>query len=69
VKLRLRTAANNGPIVHPQMIWVWAAMVEWYWQGKTEELEQKAAPLSFFYNKSHMDWTGREPGPPWWEGD
>jgi hypothetical protein len=23
----------------PQMIWVWRATVEWYWQGKTEELQ------------------------------
>jgi hypothetical protein len=25
----------------PQMIWVWRATVEWYWQGKTEELGEK----------------------------
>jgi hypothetical protein len=25
----------------PQMIWVWRATVEWYWQGKTEKLGEK----------------------------
>jgi hypothetical protein len=29
----------------PQMIWVWRAMVEWYWQGKTEELGEKPVPV------------------------
>jgi hypothetical protein len=28
----------------PQMIWVWIATVEWYWQGKTEELGEKNCP-------------------------
>jgi hypothetical protein len=30
----------------PQMIWVWRATVEWYWQGKTEELGEKRVPES-----------------------
>jgi hypothetical protein len=35
----LWSATTNGPIVHPQDdIWVWSATVEWYWQGKTEEI-------------------------------
>jgi hypothetical protein len=29
----------------PQMIWVWRATVEWYWQGKTEELGERPVPL------------------------
>jgi hypothetical protein len=29
----------------PQMIWVWRATVEWYWQGKTEELGEKSVPV------------------------
>jgi hypothetical protein len=29
----------------PQMIWVWTAMVEWYWQRKTEELGEKPVPV------------------------
>jgi hypothetical protein len=29
----------------PQMIWVWRATVEWYWQGKTEELWEKPVPV------------------------
>jgi hypothetical protein len=27
------------------MIWVWIATVEWYWQGKTEELGEKPVPV------------------------
>jgi hypothetical protein len=29
----------------PQMIWVWRATMEWYWQGKTEELGEKPVPV------------------------
>jgi hypothetical protein len=29
----------------PQMIWVCRATVEWYWQGKTEELGEKPVPV------------------------
>jgi hypothetical protein len=29
----------------PQIIWVWRATVEWYWQGKTEELGEKPVPV------------------------
>jgi hypothetical protein len=29
----------------PQMIWVWKATVEWYRQGKTEELGEKPVPV------------------------
>jgi hypothetical protein len=29
----------------PQLIWVWRATVEWYWQGKTEELGEKPVPV------------------------
>jgi hypothetical protein len=38
--------ATNGHIVHPQDdIWVWRMMVEWYWQGKTEEHREKPVPV------------------------
>jgi len=29
----------------PGDIWVWRATVEWYWQGKTEELGEKPVPV------------------------
>jgi hypothetical protein len=29
----------------PQMIWVWRAPVEWYWQGKAEQLGEKPVPV------------------------
>jgi hypothetical protein len=46
VRLRLWPAATNGHNVYPpDDIWVWRAMVEWYWQGKTEELGEKPVPV------------------------
>jgi hypothetical protein len=41
LRLCLWTAVTNWPIVYPPDIWVWRAMVEWYWQGKAEELGEK----------------------------
>jgi hypothetical protein len=29
----------------PQMIWVWRATVEWYWQGKPKNSEKKPVPV------------------------
>jgi hypothetical protein len=29
----------------PQMIWVWRATVEWYWQGRAKELGEKPVPV------------------------
>jgi hypothetical protein len=41
-KLRHRTAATNGPIVHPpgENIWAWRTMVEWYRQRKSLFVQQ-----------------------------
>jgi hypothetical protein len=45
-RLRLWTAATNGHIVHPPYnAWVWRTTVEWYWQGKTEELGEEPFPM------------------------
>jgi hypothetical protein len=43
----LWTAATNRTIDHPPGdIWAWRAMVELYWQGKTEEIGEKPVPMS-----------------------
>jgi hypothetical protein len=45
-RLFLWTATTNGPIVHrPGNVWEWRATVEWYWQGKAEELGEKPVPV------------------------
>jgi hypothetical protein len=46
VRPRLWTEVTNGPIVHPPGdIWAWRATVEWYWQGKLNNLEKKPVPV------------------------
>jgi hypothetical protein len=61
VRFFLWIAATNGPIVHPLGdIWVWRAKVEWYWRKKQKNLYQR----HFVHYESHMDWPGRESGPP-----
>jgi hypothetical protein len=40
LRLRLWTAATKWPIVHPQMIWVWRATVEWCWEGQPKNSEK-----------------------------
>jgi hypothetical protein len=67
VRLRLWTAATDGHIVHPRMTRVLRATVDWYWRGKRKNSEKNLSQCHAVHNKSHMDWPGREPGPPRWE--
>jgi hypothetical protein len=67
VTLCLWTAVANGPIVHPQDdIWEWRAMVEWYWQGKTEESGRETCPSAILSttNPTLTD-LGANPGLCW----
>jgi hypothetical protein len=50
--------------IPPENILDWKTTAEWYWQGKAEELGGTLCQCPFVHHKSHMDWPGREPGPP-----
>jgi hypothetical protein len=43
----LWTAATKLLFIPHMIIWVWRAMVKWYWQGKAEELREKLVPVPF----------------------
>jgi hypothetical protein len=52
----------------PHMIWVWRERVAWYIdRGKPKNSQKNLSQCHFVHHKSHMDWAGREPGPPRWE--
>jgi hypothetical protein len=39
------------------------AMVEWNWQGRTEQSGKNLSHLHFVRPRSHKDWPGTEHGP------
>jgi hypothetical protein len=49
---------TNGPIVHPQMMIVWRATVEWHWQIKQENPERTCPSATL--STTNPIWT--EPG-------
>jgi hypothetical protein len=58
VRLCLWTAASNGPIFHPSDdTWICKAMVEWYWQGKPEELRERETCPSVTLSTTYPTWT------------
>jgi hypothetical protein len=50
----------------PQMIWVWRATMELYWQGETEELGEKPVPVPATLSTTNPTWIdpGANPGLP-----
>jgi hypothetical protein len=40
----------------------YGAMVEWYWQGKIEALEESSVSAPLVLHKSHNEWPGIEAG-------
>jgi hypothetical protein len=54
----------TGLLSIPQMIWVWRATVEWYWQGKTEYLGGKPVPVPLCLRQiSHEQTRARTQAP------
>jgi hypothetical protein len=46
-----------------QMMWVWRATVEWYFdKGKWKNSEKNPSQCHFVHPKSHMVWPGAKPG-------
>jgi hypothetical protein len=64
------TETHNGPTFHlPDNMSEYWAVVEWYWQGKTEVLRENLSQCHFVNNKSHTECPGDEPGSLQWEAD
>jgi hypothetical protein len=67
-RICLWAADSFGSIVYlSDDIRMWRVKVEWYWQEKTKNTEKSPSQFPLVHHKSHMDWLGREPGPPWWQ--
>jgi hypothetical protein len=53
MRLRLWTAATNGPIINsPGDTWAWSTMVEWHRQGRTLDSSTRAVCQS--YQENHL---------------
>jgi hypothetical protein len=58
----------TGLLLIPQMIYAYG---EARWndtdRGKPKKSERNLSQWHFVHYRSHMDWTGHQPGPPGWE--
>jgi hypothetical protein len=58
--------ACNRPLIHPPND-IWVNMEQW-WNDidmeKPKDSEKDLFQCHFIHHKSHMDWPGRETGPP-----
>jgi hypothetical protein len=43
----LRKIFHLTSLFIPHVIWVWRVTVEWYWQGKTEDITENPVPVPF----------------------
>jgi hypothetical protein len=59
LRLHLWTVATDRSIVHqPDDIWAWRVMVEWDWQGTTEELRENPASVPLCPPLYQYEWAG-----------
>jgi hypothetical protein len=58
----LGTSATNCPIVLPTVIMRMENLVKWRLAGKTEVLGENLPQCHFVHHKSHMTWSGANPG-------
>jgi hypothetical protein len=57
----------TGLLFMPRMIYEHGTVVEWYWQGKTKELEENPAAVPLCIAQIPHGPTGREHGCPRWD--